>query len=78
MKNNGTMAERFENFMKTDYHCEDYAYDISIPETLLFGLGSFLIKASYFVIAIVGALTAPIWAIPYVLIVKAIEKNQEV
>lgn len=57
-----TIKDRFLDYWNTDLAYEDYEYDLSIFEQMVYGLTGTLVG----IIGVLGALvTAPLWGIPY-------------
>ena len=59
-----TIKDRFLDYWNTDLEYEDYKYDLSIFEQIIYGFSGVL-AAIIAVLSVVA--TAPLWGIPYVI-----------
>ena len=57
-----SIKDRFLDYWNTDLAYEDYKYDLTIFEMMVYGIGGALVGAVAFVIVL---FTVPLWAIPY-------------
>ena len=68
-----TLKDRFLDYWHTDLAYEDYQYDLSIFEQLVYGLFGTI----GLIIALLGLIVScPLWAIPYI-IYKSIKLRKE-
>lgn len=59
-----TIKDRFLDYWNTDLAYDDYKYDISIFEQLIYGIGG---MAAYIIAAAGVIVTVPLWGIPYLI-----------
>ena len=57
-----SLKDRFLDYWSTDWAYEDYKYDLSIFEMMIYGAVGTI--AGIIVVGVV-VITAPLWAIPY-------------